>query len=88
MNWLAFVPSFVVTLCIMLLWQGFDTWTERCAPRLRLLLSGPLFLAIAIPGVWFLPNQSRGVFFGALTGLLIAGDIDVVRRRQLRKRTA
>ncbi len=86
MNWLAFAASLVGTLYIMLLLQAFDTWMELHAPRRRHILSWLLFLAIAIPGVCFLPSQSQGVFFGALTGLLLAGAIDAVRRRQLRKR--
>jgi hypothetical protein len=88
MNWLAFGVALVGMLCVLLLWQGFDTWIQRRAPPLRLVGSGLLFLAIAIPGVWLLPNQSRGIFWGAMTGLLIGGAIDEVRRRQRRKRAA
>ena len=88
LNWLAFAVSLVGTLCVMLLWQGFDTRIQRQAPQLRHVGSGLLFLAIAIPGIWLLPTQSQGIFFGAITGLFIAGAIDAVRRRELRKPSA
>jgi Na+/melibiose symporter-like transporter len=88
MNWLAFAASFVGMLCVMLLWQALDTWIQWRAPRLCLVGSGLLFLVIAITGTWLLPNQSRGIFFGAVTGLMIAGAIDAVRRRELRRRAA
>ncbi len=88
MNWLAFALSLVGMLCVMLLWQVVDSWLYRRGTRLqRLVGSGLLLLAIAIPGVWLLPYQSNGVFFGALAGLVIAGAIDAVRRQRIEHAT-
>ena len=86
MNWLAFAASLVGMLCALLLWRGIDEWIQRRAPRLRVAASGLLFLLIAAPGVWILPNQSKGIFFAAMTGLWVAVALDEVRRRKRRRR--
>lgn len=88
MDWLAFVAALVGVSCVKLLWDAFDALLQRRAPRLRLVGSGLLLLAMGVPALWFLPYQSRGIFFGAVTGLFIAGAIDEVRRRQRKKRAA
>jgi Na+/melibiose symporter-like transporter len=85
MSGLGFAVSFVVTLGVMVLWKAFDSWLYRRATRQqRILGSGLLFLAVVVPGVWLLPNQSDDVFFGALAGLVTSGGIDAVRRRRLK----
>ncbi len=88
MNWLALSASLVGMLCVMLLWQGFNTWMQWLARHLRQVGSGLLALVIGIPVVWLLPNQSKGIFLGAVTGLFVASAVDAVPRRELRKRAA
>lgn len=88
-NWLAFGGSLLGMLCVALVWQAVDSWFSRRATRLqRLVGSGLLGLAIAIPSVWLLPSQSNGVLFGATAGLMIAGAIDVMRRERMKGRPA
>jgi hypothetical protein len=79
MNWLAFAVAFAVVLCVLLAWHGFDAWTLRRAPRLRVLLSGGLLLLLALLAGWVSHDQSKSVLWGTLAACLISAVIGQVR---------